>query len=277
MPQQWRSTIILIFLLAFVGSALTVLYSSIGIGQQAREPTVKTAEIVDPSDPYWEHAKLEVDRSVLELIAQHQAELARGTRYHKFMHGDTGKKWIALTFDDGPHPKFTPRILALLKQYHAKATFFVVGEMAEKYPDLVRAEIAAGHSVGNHTYHHVNLTKILEGDVATEIKACGEVLQKINGRAPRLFRPPGGDYDQGVAEAAEALGYTIVLWTDDPGDYAQPGDKVIASRILAHIHPGGIILIHDGIQQTIDVLPQILTYLQKQGYQFVTIDQMMKK
>jgi len=228
-------------------------------------------------DKYWANAKEEVDKSVLELLAQHQAELDRGIRYHKFMRGDPKKKQIAITFDDGPHPAFTPKLLDILKQYGVKATFFLVGEMAEKAPDLVKAELAAGHDVGNHTYHHVNLTKIPQEDVATEIKACGDVIQQITGKAPHLFRPPGGDYSRRVAETMEALGYTMVLWTDDPGDYASPGDKVIETRVLDTISNGGIVLIHDGVQQTVDVLPQILTYLKDKGYEFVTVDEMMRK
>lgn len=228
------------------------------------------------TDKFWRNAKKEVDQNVLVLMAQDQAELERGLRYHKLIRGNATKKQIALTFDDGPHPRFTPQLLALLKKYDVKATFFVVGEQAEKYPDLIKAEVAAGHNVGNHTYHHVNLKKIPLEYVATEMKACGQVLKKITGTSPHLFRPPGGDYDHDVAKISEALGYTMVLWTDDPGDYAKPGDKVIEERLLARVSNGGIVLIHDGIQQTIDILPQFITYLKAQGYEFVTIDEMLK-
>ncbi len=228
------------------------------------------------ADKFWQHAKKEVDRSVNEMIAQDHAALAKGIRFHNFIHGSPALKEIAITFDDGPHPQFTPQLLAILKQYDVKATFFVVGEKAEVAPDLIRAEVAGGHSVGNHTYHHVSLTKIPEEYVATEIKACGEVLKKITGKPAHLFRPPGGDYDQQVSMDAEALGYTTVLWTDDPGDYASPGDKVIKTRLLDKVNNGGIILIHDGVQQTIDVLPSILSYLKSKGYTFVTVDKMMK-
>jgi polysaccharide deacetylase family sporulation protein PdaB len=229
------------------------------------------------TDPYWQDAKWTVDKSVLELLTQHEAELAKGTVYYKLIHGSLAKKQIAITFDDGPHPKYTPKLLRILKENNVKATFFLVGEMAEKYPELVKEEMAAGHSVGNHTYHHVNMTKIPEEYMAVELKACGNVLQHITGKAPHLFRPPGGDYDHDLAEVSEALGYVMVLWTDDPGDYASPGKNVIKTRIMETASNGGIILIHDGIQQTVDVLPDIIKYLRDQGYELVTIDQMINE
>jgi len=226
-------------------------------------------------DKYWQNAKKIVHHSVLEIMAQHQTEMNRGVVFNKLIHGDTGRKEIALTFDDGPHTDFTPKILEILKKYHVKATFFVVGEMAERNPDLIKDEIADGNSVGNHTYHHVNLTRLPIEYVATEIKACGEVLKSITGKAPHLFRPPGGDYDKDVAIAAHSLNYTTVLWTDDPGDYASPGDSTITSRLMSRVNNGGIILIHDGVQQTVDILPDIIQRLKAQGYKFVTIDEML--
>jgi peptidoglycan/xylan/chitin deacetylase (PgdA/CDA1 family) len=226
-------------------------------------------------DRYWESAREDVYKSVVELLTQHQRELAEGLKYDKIMQGDPRRRQVAMTFDDGPHPAYTPKLLEILAKHGAKATFFVVGEMAERAPELVKAEAAAGHDVGNHTYHHVNLTKIPSPAVATEIKACGNVVQQITGKPPHLFRPPGGDYNRHVAEVAEALGYTMVLWTDDPGDYASPGDRTIETRVLDRIGNGGIVLMHDGVQQTLDVLPQILDYLRRKGYRFVTVDEMM--
>lgn len=230
---------------------------------------------VKETDKYWLTAKEASYMTVPELLKQHQSELERGLNHDKLMHGNLSQKRIALTFDDGPHPNFTPKILSILKQNKVKATFFLVGEMAEKYPNLVKAELAAGNSVGNHTYHHVSLPKIPEGYVATEIKACGMVLQKITGKPAHLFRPPGGEYNDYVAQTAEALGYQIILWTDDPGDYASPGENVIISRTLDKVENGGIILIHDGVQQTINVLPKIIKTLKAKGYEFVTIDEMI--
>jgi len=225
-------------------------------------------------DAFWAKAKQEVYRSADELKAQRARELRKGLRYDELAHGNPRLRTIALTFDDGPHPQFTLQLLKILKQYDVTATFFVVGQMAEKHPELIRAEHTAGHVVGNHTCHHVNLTKIPVLEIATEWQACEDVIRSITGETMRFARPPGGDYDDDVIRAAMGLGLTTVLWTDDPGDYASPGDMVIRHRVLRRVGNGGIILLHDGVQQTVDVLPQLLDYLKSRGYQFVTVEEM---
>lgn len=274
--RRFRSVAVIVMLV----TAILFLFHLAGSSTIAEAKSIAPQGLtLDPAmelDKYWQRAKQEVYRSAGELRAQRTAEIARGIRYHTFLAGDPATKEIALTFDDGPHPAFTPKLLAILKKFNAKATFFVVGEKAQQYPNLVRQELAAGHNVGNHTYHHVNLTRIPTDYVPIEIKACGDALKDITGKAPHLFRPPGGDYDKDVAMGVTSLGYTMVLWTDDPGDYASPGDKVIMTRLLQKVNNGGIILIHDGIQQTIDILPQILQYLQDKGYKFVTMDEMIQ-
>jgi peptidoglycan/xylan/chitin deacetylase (PgdA/CDA1 family) len=269
--RSWLAVTIVLFMLIPFGMAF-----GSGKDENVKVPKVLGSDYISPSDPAWQRAKQEVNDSVLDLLVNHRNEVAKNLPWHRLSRGKSTLKEIALTFDDGPHPAYTPKILEILKRYNVKATFFVVGEMAAKYPDLVRSEILAGHSVGNHTYHHVNLTKVRSEDVAVEIKACGDIIKAITGKAPHLFRPPGGDYDKSVSMVATALGYTTVLWTDDPGDYASPGEKVIDARLLTSVNNGGIILIHDGIEQTIEVLPYIIQTLQSRGYKLVTIDQMIK-
>jgi len=244
------------------------------VSVSSRPPALKAdAKKADPlrTDQFWQRAKEESYKSVGELLAQDAREVRKGMRYDKLARGDPRIKAVALTFDDGPHPDFTPKILALLKRYGVKATFFVVGEMGRKYPNLIRAEEAAGHVVGNHTYHHVNLTKIPLMAIATEWQACQDAVKAIGGQTMRFCRPPGGDYDGHVILAAMAIGLTTVLWTDDPGDYASPGDRIIEGRVLRRIDDGGIILLHDGVQQTIDVLPQIIEHLRGRGFTFLTV------
>ena len=239
-------------------------------------PAAALALVQAERDKYWLNAKHEVYRSAIELIAQHQTDLLRGLHHDLVLRGDPRRAEIALTIDDGPHPKYTPRLLQILAQNHVPATFFVVGEQAERYPNLIRAEVAGGHSVGNHTYDHVSLIKIPPDYVDTEIAACGDVLKSITGHTPHLFRPPGGEYNRQVAEAAEALGYKMILYSDDPGDYADPGTRIIETRTLDTISDGGIILLHDGSAQTLVILPQIIQRLKARGFRFVTVDQMLR-
>jgi len=251
--------------------ALLVVLTTVTLS--ALGPHAASAKIVQQ---YWERAKQEEYKSPEELQAQNAREIRKGQFYRKLMRGDPNVKAVALTFDDGPHPQFTPKILAILKKYDVRATFFVVGKMAAKYPELVKMEAAAGNVVGNHTYNHVNLTRIPVSMVEQEWQRGSDIIKRILGTRPVFCRPPGGDYDKDVINSAAAHGLTTVLWTDDPGDYAKPGDKVIAERVLRRIDNGGIVLLHDGVQQTIDVLPQIIESLQKRGFKFVTVAEMIQ-
>jgi peptidoglycan/xylan/chitin deacetylase (PgdA/CDA1 family) len=225
-------------------------------------------------DKFWARAQREDYKSPEELLAQNARELRKGQVYAKLMHGDPRVKAVALTFDDGPHPDYTPKLLAILRKYKVKATFFVIGKMVEQYPELVRAEDADGNQIGNHTYHHVNLKYIPLDEIALEWQACNAAVKSVIGKAMKYCRPPGGDYDRDVITAAMDAGLTTVLWTDDPADYAGPGDRVIEERVLDRIGNGGIILLHDGVQQTVDILPQIIQSLQRRGFQFQTAEKM---
>jgi peptidoglycan/xylan/chitin deacetylase (PgdA/CDA1 family) len=194
--------------------------------------------------------------------------------YLMLRRGSSTHRTIALTFDDGPHPEFTPKLLAVLSRYHVQATFFVVGKMAQKYPHLVRQEMAAGHEIGNHTFHHVNVALLSESDAAAEWKAGEEAITAITGERVRYCRPPGGRYDRSSVIASSRLGLTTVLWTDNSGDYLGMGPRQLERRVLSRASNGGIILMHDGVQQTIDVLPQIIEKLRGRGYRFVTLAEM---
>ncbi|MEN3001930.1 MAG: polysaccharide deacetylase family protein [Armatimonadota bacterium] len=209
-------------------------------------------------------------------MQQHRAEQAQGISLRKFIRGDRTRRWIALTFDDGPHPEYTPKIVQILERYKVRATFFVVGKMAEKYPELIRLHQKAGNEIGNHTYDHVNLTRLSRDQIAAEIERCGEVIRAITGQTPYLFRPPGGDYNRTVAEVAASLGYWMVLWTDDPGDYANPPEKVLQERLFSKISNGGIILLHDGVPETIDLLPKLIERLKAEGYEIVPVGEMIR-
>jgi polysaccharide deacetylase family sporulation protein PdaB len=192
----------------------------------------------------------------------------------------TDEKVIALTFDDGPNPKYTPKILDLLKQYQSKATFFVIGEHVEKYPQLVRREVLEGHELGNHTFTHKYLKKPTMKQVQNEIVAAQNSIYSVTGVMPYLFRPPGGFLNDIVINISKKEGYKIVMWTwdEDSRDWSKPGIKKIVSKVLNNAHNGDIILFHDhtsGRSQTIGALKIIIPELKKRGFRFVTISDLI--
>ncbi|WP_260865980.1 polysaccharide deacetylase family protein [Paenibacillus xylanexedens] len=193
----------------------------------------------------------------------------------------TQDKLIALTFDDGPDPVQTPEILALLQQYEAKATFFVLGKWAEKFPQLVMQEQQEGHEVANHTYAHTYAGR--NTGVGTYIRDMDAAEKSILGAgAPRplLFRPPGGYYNDMVIQAAKEKGYTIVLWSwhQDTRDWASPGVTAITNKVLKNVRNGDIVLFHDKVEgksQTVQALARILPKLKQEGYRFVTVSELL--
>lgn len=192
---------------------------------------------------------------------------------------------VTITFDDGPDPKWTPKILDILKQRGVHATFFLIGSNAEKYPWLVRRILAEGHCIGNHTYTHGNLGVMSDKQVRLELNATQRLIETITGRSTSLFRPPyNADSQPSTPEelsplaVAEDLNYLIVLEAIDPEDWARPGAAEIVNRVRQQRHLGNIVLLHDAggdRSQTVAALPQILDYLQERGDQIVGLDQLL--
>jgi len=261
----------------YIGAAGILLGLSLAMCSCSKQSTPSQNLVSQNQTPAQSLITHEAYKSPADLLAQDIAEQRQNIALRKLIRGDTKRRWIALTFDDGPHPNYTPKIVAILRQHNVRATFFVVGKMAEKYPNLVRLLQASGMEIGNHTYDHVNLTKLNEGAIAAEIERCGEVIRRITGSQPTLFRPPGGDYNPTVARVAERLGYWMVLWTDDPGDYAQPPESVLRRRLFTNISNGGVILLHDGVSETVNLLPQLIENLHKEGYEIVPVGEMIPK
>ena len=208
------------------------------------------------------------------LLAKNQYARDQSCRFNKIVRGDTHRPQIALTFDDGPHPAVTLKLLDILRRMHTPATFFVVGEQVEKNPGLVRLEVAEGNEVGDHTYDHVNLTLIPPELVEYEVSRCDAAITKATGAPVRFFRPPGGEYNGEVLREVAGHGYITTLWTDDPGDFMKPTPTVIEKRTLAHLENGAIILLHDGVPETLQALPGIIAAARQRGYQFVTVSRL---
>ncbi len=191
------------------------------------------------------------------------------------------QKVIAMTFDDGPDPVKTALILDVLKEYEAKATFFVIGKNAEKYPDVVRREAEEGHEVANHTYTHLMRQPPQVDKLIREVKRSQAVLTGITGIKPVLFRPPGGIYNERMLQAMKQEGMMTILWSwhQDTRDWARPGTSAIVNKVMRNVRSGDIILFHDRVEhsmQTIEALKQILPSLKKQGYRFVTVSELIR-
>lgn len=187
-----------------------------------------------------------------------------------------GKKVVALTFDDGPWPKQTAKILDILKAEGVPATFFTVGLRVKKEPELAKRIVAEGHAIGTHTYRHVNLTTAEKGIVRREIRGANDMVRRITGVQPKWFRPPMGLIDSNAYKELKAAKMRVALWTVDPQDWrGEATAGQIARDVVAAVKPGAVILLHDGggdRKDTIKALPWIIHELQDRGYDFVLLD-----
>lgn len=185
--------------------------------------------------------------------------------------------YIALTFDDGPHPKNTPRLLDMLRQRNIKATFYVIGNSVNLYPSIARRIVAEGHEIGNHTYNHPNLTKLSNTKVRQELDTTREAIIRATGVQPRTMRPPYGALRTSQREMIHSeYGYPTIMWDVDPLDWKRPGTAVVKSRILNGTRSGSIVLAHDLHSTTVDAMPTTLDALLAKGFRFVTVSQLLK-
>jgi peptidoglycan-N-acetylglucosamine deacetylase len=176
---------------------------------------------------------------------------------------------VRLTFDDGPVRASTPRILDVLSNYRVKATFFVIGERARRYPRLVKREHREGHSVQNHTYTHPELTTLGSAEVRRELRATNRAIRAAGVPRPYRFRPPRGHTNARVRGVGASLGLIQTLWSVDPHDWANPSASRICSGVVSNARAGSIVLLHDGSgSNTVEALPCIIERLRAQGYRF---------
>lgn len=190
----------------------------------------------------------------------------------------SGKKVIALTFDDGPWPESTAKVLNILKENDVKATFFVVGQNVKHYPDLVKRVVAEGHTIANHTWHHW-YHFMNPQTAAYEIDNTTNLIFQLTGVKTNMFRPPGGNMHNGVAAYARNSKYATIMWSSDSMDYSRPSVPRLINNVFRAAKPGGIVLMHDGggnRSQTVQALPTIITNFRKQGYSFVTVPELLE-
>ncbi len=191
---------------------------------------------------------------------------------------DTAQKKIALTFDDGPHPRLTPKILSILEKYNIKATFFVIGQNVEYYPDAMKRIAESGCEVGNHTYTHRNLDSMNTVGIESEIQRTESALLDGYGIRPRLLRPPRGMYREELMDIARRSDFDIILWSIDTRDWEHTPAAAIAENILSSAEDGDIILMHDyigGYSPTCEALEMFIPELLRRGYEFVTVSELI--
>lgn len=178
---------------------------------------------------------------------------------------------VALTFDDGPHPILTPWILDLLDRFGAKATFLLVGKQVEMYPELTREILRRGHEIGSHSYTHSNMRQISQVGVERELVMSRQVIRRACGEFVTLFRPPGGNYDPQVRDAVALTGFSTVFWNENITSYPGATGPDILRKMLAKLDRGGIVLLHNGFDETREVLPLLLPALVARGMKMDTI------
>ncbi|HEX6593517.1 MAG TPA: polysaccharide deacetylase family protein [Bacillota bacterium] len=188
---------------------------------------------------------------------------------------DPDGKYIALTFDDGPHPQVTPDILNTLKAYDAKATFFMLGNQVEYYPKIVEQVAKNGHEIGSHSNSHPDLTKLNINSIQLEINKTNQKIVQTIGRSPEIFRPPYGAYNEDVIQSAEKHEYSMILWSVDSQDWKCRDTTSIHDNVMNNINPGAIVLMHDIHSTTAEALPHVLDSLIEEGYEFITVSELL--
>jgi peptidoglycan/xylan/chitin deacetylase (PgdA/CDA1 family) len=187
---------------------------------------------------------------------------------------------IALTFDDGPSSRYTPKILQLLTRYHAHATFFVLGTEVAQFPQIVKDIVKQGSAVGNHGYRHVNYFHVGIAGIERDAAEARALLKKDNIPLAPFYRPPFGNSNKRLVQALSRQGYTVTLWSIDTRDWSEPGVSYITKKVLTDASPGAIVLMHDGGGnriQTVRALAAILPTLEADGYHFVTLPEYVKE
>lgn len=194
--------------------------------------------------------------------------------------GPGNKKVIALTFDDGPEDIYTPQILKILKEKQVKATFFVMGQQVRAYPKLLNQIHMEGHAIGNHTWNHPNIATLTDAQMIQTVQSTNDEIKKVTGVQTNLFRPPYGSMKDSQIETLNKLGYRSISWTIDSLDWNGTSANIILSRVNVRALPGGIVLMHNfkdarKLDGMIEALPKMIDNLRAQGYEFVTVPQLI--
>jgi peptidoglycan/xylan/chitin deacetylase (PgdA/CDA1 family) len=194
----------------------------------------------------------------------------------------TGEPRVALTFDDGPNPNHTPKLLDLLRKRMVRATFFLVGKRVRRHPELARRIAEEGHEIGNHGMNHVPVILLPPALVESEARRAGELLEEVTGKRPRFFRPPMGWFHAPGLKRLRELGYQPVIGNIHPRDFTGPGIDVIVDFVMERLVPGSIVILHDGgwrdgvdRSQTIAATERLIDHLEERKYRLQTLSELV--
>ena len=211
--------------------------------------------------------------SVIESFASDTEDKENSADYDMWSRGNNCyENRVAITFDDGPRSDTTEKLLDGLKERGVKATFFLIGESAEKNPEIVKRMKDEGHLIGSHTYSHVQLTNLTEAKAKEEISKANSIIEGITGEDPRYIRPPYGSYSD---KLLMSVNMTPMLWTVDPNDWNTTNTAQIVKKVVSDVRCGDIILLHDIYPSSVAAALEIIDELQAKGYVFVTVDQIV--
>lgn len=190
----------------------------------------------------------------------------------------TDKKVVALTFDISWGNTTPIPVIDILKNNGVKSTFFLSGPWVKQYPDIPKRIQADGHEIGSHGYRHINLSNLSKTEIKDEIQKAHDNIKEVTGIDANLIRTPNGDYNDVVIEAVHEINYEAIQWSVDSLDWMNPGVNSIIERVSKKVHPGAIILMHasDTCKQTTEALPSVIKNLKDQGYEFVTVSELLK-
>lgn len=185
---------------------------------------------------------------------------------------ETEKPKIAITFDDGPNEKCTSQLLDELKERNVKASFFVIGELVEKFPEIVKRAKEEGHVIGNHTYHHVDITRVSDEKARMEIEQTRKIVKEVTGYDTEYVRPPFGVWQKKLEMELDVF---PVMWSVDPLDWTTDNTDEIVNRVVTKVKENDIILLHDCYDSSVEAALRIIDILQKKGFEFVTVDELI--
>lgn len=214
---------------------------------------------------------------VLAALVWASADIGSGVYLKALCRAESADRVVALTFDDGPDADSTPRVLDLLKRYDVRATFFVVGEQARQNPELIHRMVAEGHTVANHSYYHLPQSTLWSSQRYTEeLFRCNDVVARLTGLRMRLYRPPFGVTNPPIARAVKNMGLIPVGWSVRSLDTMTKNSDRVVDRVMRGLRGGDVILLHDRLENSEELLEKLLTALQAQNYTTATVDELFK-